>query len=189
MANQNQAKGLDAQRLPPTGARPVPSIVISATGPAGSSIAIGAIKSMDRRISRKMTRRRELDSDVPGIAIEIMPGVVETFELTVGRAMMYTGSMLEAFGIGGIEDLILQNIPFSVVETRYNADGTYQVVTYSGCYFKDNPQKIDVDSDWIIVQDAVIEVTTCTVSGGPQAKGLTPPFSVTNTDQGPVLSK
>jgi len=120
---------------------------------------------MDRRISRQMTRRRELDSPVPGITVEIVPGAVDTFELTLDRAMLNRSHMLEAFGISGVEDLIHQNIPIEVEEHRFLPSGGEQIVTYSGCYFKDNPLSIDIDGDWLIVQSATLEVATATVTG------------------------
>ena len=123
-------------------------------------------------MTRDMTRRRELDSDIPGVTVEIIPGAVTTFELSIERAMLYKSNMLEAFGIGGIEDLTQQNIPFEVVEVRNNLDGTQEIVTYNGCYFKDNPMTIDLDREWIIFQKATIEVASCTVTGAPQAGNI-----------------
>jgi hypothetical protein len=172
--------GLVNGNLAPTGARTVPSITIQATDPNGKNITIGAIKSMERRVDRNMTRRRELDSNPPGVTVEIIPGATTTFELTITRAMMYQSSMLEAFGYTNMEDLISQNIPFQIIEIRNNPDGsTAQTVTYTGCYFKSNPQTVDIDGDWLILQSAVVEVASATVVGGPL--GNNPATSVTVT--------
>lgn len=162
------------KQLSPTQARSVPSISIKATTPEGKLISIGGIKSMERRITRDMTRRRELDSDIPGVTVEIIPGAVTTFELTIERAMMYKSNLLEAFGIGGVEDLVQQSIPFEIHEVRNNLDGTSQTIVYKGCYMKENPMSIDIDREWIIFQRASIEVATAIVTGNTQAKDITP---------------
>lgn len=165
---------LDPKKLAPIRGRPVTSIVIKATTPDGKLVSIGGIKGMERRLSRNMTRRRELDSDPPGVTIEIVPGAVTTFELTITRAMLYKGSLLEGFGINGIEDLISQNIPLEIHEIRNNLDGTIQTVIYKGCYFKDNPQSIDIDGDWIIFQSGILEVATAVVVGSKQQIDVSP---------------
>ena len=165
---------LDPKKLSPHRARPVPSIVLKATTPEGKLISLGAIKSMERRLTRDMTRRRELDSDPPGVTVEIIPGAVTTFELSIERAMLYKANLLEAFGINGIEDLVQQSIPFEVHEVRNNLDGTSQTVIYKGCYFKDNPQSIDLDREWIIFQRGVIEVASAVVTGTKQQADISP---------------
>jgi len=154
---------LDPTKVANTGARTAPSIVIKATNPQGQMISIGGIKRMSRTITRTTSRRRELDSNVPGITVEIIPGPVTAFEIRISRAMLNSSTMLEGFGITGLEDLIYQNIPLTVEEHRFQPNGKEQVVTYTGCYFKDNPIDIDIDGDWQIVQEATLEVATCTV--------------------------
>lgn len=186
------AKNLDRKRLAPHRARSVASITIKARTPEGKEIDIGAVRSMERRMSRNMTRRRELDSDPPGATIEIIPGAVTTFELTIRRAMLYKASMLEEFGIGGIEDLIQQNIPLEIIEERHSPSGQTQIVTYTGCYFKDNPLSIDIEGDWIIVQDATLEVASAKVTGGPQTVDISPDsvggnFQVSEDENGPFI--
>ena len=155
------AQGIDA--------RTAPSIVIKATDPSGKMRTIGAVKKLDRRITRNMTRRRELDSVVPGITVEIIPGAVTTFEITIERAMLNKSNMLEAFGISGVEDLIHQNIPIDIEEHRFtNVSGggvQEQIVTYKGCFFRDNPLSLDIDGDWLMIQSATLEVTTAEVYG------------------------
>ena len=146
-------------------ARTSPSIVIKATDPSGKILSIGAIKKIDRRITRSITRRRELDSNVPGISVELVPGAVTDFSITIDRAMLNKSSMLEAFGIASVEDLIYQNTPIDIEEHRFRPDGSVQIVTYKGCYFKSNPQAVDIDNDWLIVQSAELDVTTANVQG------------------------
>lgn len=154
---------LNPTQLAAIDARTAPSIVIKATDPSGKLRSLGAVKKMDRTISRSMTRRRELDSNVPGITVEIVPGAVTTFDIRLDRAMLNKSSMLEAFGITGVEDLIYQNIPITIEEHRFLPSGKEQIVSYNGCYFKENPLSIDIDGDWQIVQSATLEVATCTV--------------------------
>ena len=156
---------LEPTQLPGVKARTAPSIVIKATDPSGKMKTIGAVKKLDRRISRNMTRRRELDSNVPGITVEIVPGAVTDFSITIDRAMLNKSSMLEAFGIASVEDLIYQNTPIDIEEHRFRPDGSVQIVTYKGCYFKSNPQAVDIDSNWLIVQSAELDVTTANVQG------------------------
>ena len=162
--------GMDYTKLPKDlQARTAPSIVIEATRPDGSYVTIGAVKKLDRRISRNMSRRRELDSVVPGITMEIVPGAVTTFSVTLDRAVLNKSTMLEAFGITGVEDLIYQNIPIEIKEHRvtHMKDGSKkeQIVTYKGCYFKENPMTVDIDTDWLIIQSCELEVATCEVYG------------------------
>ena len=159
---------IDSKKLPRITARPASSILIKATKPTGgAAVTIGAVKGFRRSIDRNTSRRYELDSDVPGRTVEIIPGVVTGFTITLERAMLNAASMLEAFGISGVEDLIYQNIPITIEEHRFSYDGTTekkQIVSYTGCYFKSNPLEISVDGDWLIIQSADLEVATCTVS-------------------------
>lgn len=163
---------IDAAKLPRTKARTAPSILIKATKPTGGSpVTIGAVKSFSRSIDRNTSRRYELDSDVPGITVEIIPGAVTGFSIQIGRAMLNKSTMLESFGILGIEDLIYQNIPITIEEHRYFYDDVTksekkQIVSYLGCYFKSNPLEINLDGDWLIVQNADLEVATCVVNNG-----------------------
>ena len=154
---------LTPRKLPDTGARVAPSIVIKATMPDNTMKAIGAVMGFTRRIDRSMTRRMELDSDTPGICVEVIPGAISGFSITIKRAMMNQKNMMEAFGLIGIEDLIHQNIPIDIEEHRFLPNGKQQIVTYRSCYFKSNPLEIAIDRDWMIIQDAELEVTTAEV--------------------------
>jgi hypothetical protein len=154
---------INPKQLAGSTARTAPSIVIKATNPAGQMISIGAIKKIDRRITRTNTRRRELDSNVPGISVELIPGAVTDFSITIDRAMLNKSNMLEAFGISGVEDLIYQNIPIDIEEHRFNPDGSEQIITYKGCYFNSNPESVDIDGNWLIIQSATLDVTTALV--------------------------
>lgn len=165
---------LDPKRLAPHRARSVASIVLKATAPDGKLIPIGAIKSLERTISRNIIRRRELDSNPPGVTIELIPGATTTIELRISRAMLYKTNLLEGFGIYGVEDLIEQNIPLEIHEVRNNPDGTRQTIVYKGCYFKENPMSVDIDGDWVIFQQASLDAAQITVSGTSQKANITP---------------
>lgn len=162
---------INASKLPRTKARTAPSIIIKATKPEGGTpVTIGAVKGFRRTIARNMTRRYELDTDVPGITTEIIPGAVTDFTITIDRAMLNKSAMLKAFGITAAEDLIHQNVPITIEEHRFWYDevaktSKKQVVSYLGCYFKSNPMEINLDGDWLIIQSADLEVQTCVVSG------------------------
>ncbi len=150
-------------RLPNTEARPAPSIVIKATKPDGTIVSIGAVAGFTRRIDRNTTRRYELDSDTPGITVEVIPGAVTGFSISIRRAMLNSKNMMEAFGLVSVEDLIHQNIPIDIEEHRFLPNGKEQIVTYRGCYFKSNPLEVAIDRDWLIMQEAELEVSTAEV--------------------------
>lgn len=163
-------------KLANTEARLSPSIGIYMYK-SGTEKRIGAVKSMSRTVNRGAVRRLELDAAIPGRTVEIIPGALTTLDITIKRAMLYSGDMMEAFGFPSVTDLMEQNIPIDIREYRYArptyaADGTptfgeSQVVTYTGCYFTSNPQSIDVDGDWQIIQEATLMCSTAITSGGP----------------------
>ena len=152
--------------LPRTKARVASSISIYATV-NGEKFRIGAVKELSRTISRNTSRRLELDSDVPGRTVEIIPGSISGFNITIKRAMLYSGSMLEAFGFDKVEDLIFQNFPIEIEETRHSPNGNTQIVTYTGCYFTSNPVDYNIEGDWQVIQSATLEVTTANVTNPP----------------------
>ena len=90
---------IQSSKLPRTKARTAPSILIKGTKPNGETVTIGAVKSFRRTIDRNTTRRFELDSDIPGITTEIIPGAVTGFSITLGRTLLNKSTMLEAFGV------------------------------------------------------------------------------------------
>lgn len=160
--------GLNNSKLADTDARTSPSISIYVMpGGTGSQyLRIGAIKSIQKTITRDVTRRFELDADTPGKTVELIPGKVGQISLTITRAMLYTSSVTEAFGQfdsagSGVEDLVDQNIPFDIEERRHipgNAGGVHQIVTYKNCYFTSTPMKVDIEGDWQVIQDAEVMV-------------------------------
>lgn len=172
---------LTPSKLANTGARTAPSIGIYLYNSAGD-IRIGAVKSMSRTVNRGGTRRFELDAAIPGRTVEIIPGKVDTLDLSIKRAMLYSSDLMEAFGFASVTDLVEQNLPIEVREYRYakptrDAAGNIvmqnpmQVVRYIGCYFTSNPQTVDVDGDWQIVQEATLMVSNVVTSGGVDGKG------------------
>jgi len=157
---------LDTTKLASTKARAATSIVISAQSPIDDKwYTIGAIDAVTRRIDRTNARRRELDSDTPGETIELMPGP-STITITLRRAVLYKSSLIEALGFDTVEDLIQQNKPVNIRETRNSpsgANGT-QVIEYQGCYFTSNPFNYDITRDWIIMQDVDLDVAKIRVT-------------------------
>jgi len=99
----------------------------------------------------------------PAGKLDIALGMLSLKPLTRLFDMPKFRLMPSDFGIAGVEDLIHQNIPIDIEEHRFRPDGKEQIVTYTGCYFKDNPLSIDIDGDWLIVQSATLEVATATV--------------------------
>ena len=171
------AEPLNTEKLAGTLARTAPSVGIYLFNSKGD-IRIGAVKSMSRSVNRGGVRRFELDAPIPGRTVEIIPGKIETLDLTIKRAMLYSSDMMEAFGYPSVTDLVEQNVPIEVREYRYakpvrdiNGNiirkGATQVVRYVGCYFTSNPQTVDVDGDWQIVQEATLMVSNVITSGGP----------------------
>ncbi len=167
---------LQINNLPNTLARLSPSIVIRATGKNGQTNSIGAVVEMSRTVTRSVSRRFELDSEVPGRAVEIIPGAVTNVSLTIKTAMLYTGSLLETLGFYNAEDLALQNVPIDIREVRFerpnpaagpNGSPKTQVVEYIGCYFTNNPLSVRIDGDWQILQDFSLEVSKIITKDGP----------------------
>jgi hypothetical protein len=162
---------LDNTKLAGTIARTAPSIGIYLFTATGEK-RIGAV-------NRGGVRRFELDAAIPGRTVEIIPGKIETLDLTIKRAMLYSGDMMEAFGFTSVTDLVEQNIPIEVREYRYakptfvngvmteTNTGTTQCVKYLGCYFMSNPQTVDVDGDWQIIQEATLMVSNVVCTDGP----------------------
>lgn len=165
---------LNASKLAGTLARTSPSIGIYLFTASGDK-RIGAVKSMSRTVNRGGVRRFELDAPIPGRTVEIIPGKIETLDLTIKRAMLYSGDLMEAFGLSSVTDLVEQNVPIEVREYRYgkpvNGVSQTQVVRYIGCYFTSNPQTVDIDGDWQIVQEATLMVSNVITSGGPTNPG------------------
>ena len=162
------ADSIRAASLPRTRAVTAPSILIKAGPVGGAIVTIGAVKKFGRSITRNNTRRFELDSDVPGLTAELIPNAVTGFTLSISRAMLQRSTMMKAFGFSGIEDLTYQNIPITLEEHRYRYDETdktehKQIVEYTGCYFNSNPQEVSIDGDWLLVQDATLDVASCVV--------------------------
>ena len=136
-----------------------PNIVIKATDKNGKVQSIGAIQSYSKSMSRSNTRRMELDSDVPGMTAEIIPGAISDFTITIKRALMNKNTMLEAFGYTGVNDLILQNIPVEIEEHRYKPDGSSeQLYVLHGCYFKSCNLEVDISRDWTLIETASLDV-------------------------------
>ena len=160
---------LQNSKLASTKARAATSMVISAQHPTELTwVSIGAIDAITRRADRTNARRRELDSDVPGQVVEIMPGP-STVTITLRRAVLYASTLVEVLGFDSVEDLINQNVPLNIRETRQspsdNAGTT--VVEYQGCFFSSNPFNYDITRDWIIMQDVDMDVAKIVVTKTP----------------------
>lgn len=179
------ADPLKPSKLAGTMARTAPSIGIYLYGP-NSDIRIGAVKSMSRTVNRGGVRRFELDAAIPGRTVEIIPGKIDALDITIRRAMLYSSDMMEAFGYPSVTDLVEQNVPIEVREYRYakpirdvngnitangDTDNPIQIVRYIGCYFTSNPQNVDIDGDWQIVQEATLMVSNVITSGGKDGLG------------------
>ena len=167
--------------VPATIATTAPSIQLYVTFPGNSRKLIGAIMSFDKTTSRNMTRRVSLTSEIPGQTVEIIPGALNSLSLTIKRAMLNRASIMEELGYADIEDLIIANTPLTIEEVRYIrvakgqpdpiAGGTApgdkyynKVITYNSCYLKSAPMSVNVDGDWIVMQDCEIEVANVVVT-------------------------
>ena len=172
---------LDNTKLANTIARSAASMTIAVTNKEGGTpVTIGAVESVSRRIDRTSNvRRRELDSNVPGQCVEIIPGP-STITLTLKRAVLYNNTMMEALGLGSIEDLIENNIPIQLIETRNNPGATpsAQVITYHGAIPTNNPFDYDLTRDWTVMQDVTFDVAYITITN-PQS----PSTDATTTGQ------
>lgn len=153
--------------LPDTEALTAPSIQLYVQpNTFGARQLIGAVMGYTRSFTRNTLRRLELDSSIPGQAIEIIPLAVSNFTITIKRAALNTESMMEALGFDKVEDLMLTATPILIEEVRSRFDRVknkkYQrILRYNGCILKSNPINVDLYGDWMIVQECELDVATC----------------------------
>ena len=145
----------------------VTQISDSLTALDGPRIPIGALQGYSRNQNRAVFRRTELDSVVPGQAIEIIPLATTSFTIIAKRVLLNTSTMLEALGYSKIEDLMLANTPLLIEEVAYRKlpDGTHKtkITRFHGCVIKSNPVEVDITGEWMIVQECEFEVAYCEV--------------------------
>lgn len=143
-----------------TEARTAPSIGIWLYKSASKRTRIGAIQEYAVSQNRNNTRRMELDSDPPGRTIEMVPGPVTDFTLTIKRAMLNTVAMFEAFGVTTTEDLVGQTDPLEIEEVRAipGSSTATQTVNYKSCFAKSIGLSVDIKNEWVLVQDMVLDV-------------------------------
>jgi hypothetical protein len=148
---------LDPAKLPKTKARVATSLVLAIKRTDGKIVKIGAVQRFERALSRDVTRRREFDSDPPGVTVELIPNPTRTLTLTIARAVLYKNTLLDEFGFNGIEDLIEANIPITIYEHRFDPDGNVETVEYVDCYFTAYPIAYDLTRDLLMIQTATLE--------------------------------
>jgi len=162
----------DTSKLPKTKSRVSTSLRITAINPQGQEITIGAVQKLSRTISRSTTRRREFDSDIPGVTVELIPNPPGTISISIDRAVLYKSDMLAAFGFSNVVDLIEQNIPITIREYQLAPTGLAQtadnnvqtkIIEYRDCYFTANPITYDLTRDLVMIQTATLDVTTVVV--------------------------
>ncbi len=161
--------GINSTKLAKTNARVPASIVIQIRKGSGSAVKIGAVTGMTVRMSRRLTRRFELDTDIPGSSVEIVPGTLQDLSLSIKRAMLYNAAgggdfieYLKENGIYSAYDILAQKFPFEIVEKRYNPSDTsdsgenFKEITYYGCMVESMPYDYEITGDWLIIQDVSI---------------------------------
>jgi len=126
---------------------------------------LGEIKSFSRDQTREVYRRYSIGkySHEP---FQVVPLKVTT-NLTIVRAILYKNDMLKTvFGFWG-ESLLMQQMPFVIVENKNSPTGDIletAVIFYNDCWFTSNPIEYDIDAEdqWII-QDREISCGSITV--------------------------
>lgn len=156
--------GIKSANLAKTNARVPASIVIQIKYGDKGAETIGAVTGMSVRMSRRLTRRFELDTDIPGSSVEIIPGALQDLSLSLKRVILYNsidkgGDVLEYLknkGIYSYYDILSQKYPFEIIEKRYNpsdSGDSYSEITYTGCMVESMPYDYEISGEWIIVQD------------------------------------
>lgn len=158
---------INPKNLAQTNARVPASIVIQIkTGDEGA-VTIGAATGMSVNMSRRLTRRFELDTDIPGRSVEIIPGALQDLSLRIKRAMLYNNlsidggdfvEYLKKRGIYTAYDILAQKYPFDVIEKRYNPTNpgesdSYNEVVYKSCFVESVPYDYEITGEWLIIQD------------------------------------
>ena len=162
---------LDTSKLPSTKARVSSSLSIMVKNPTnGQWMRIGAVQKLSRGVSKRTQRRREFDSDIPGVTVELIPNPTDTITLTIERAILYKANMLEAFGFDKVEDLVENNIPVTIREyakvptgipaTNAGLAGVKdKIYEYQDCYFTSNPIEYNLTRDILMIQTCTLDVT------------------------------
>ena len=126
---------------------------------------LGQVKDFSRDQTRGFYKRYSLGRYAHEPR-QVVPLKIDT-KLTIVRAILYQNDLLKTvFGFWG-ESLIMQQLPFVLIEQKNSPDGDITksaVLFYNDCWFTSNPIEYDVDSDdqWII-QDREIQVGSITV--------------------------
>jgi hypothetical protein len=144
---------------------------------------IGAVTGYTRSMTRNTIRRTELDSEVPGRAFEIIPLAITNFSLTLKTVMLsrqllsdvlgFNNQKLLGFNVGNgsVEDLSLMNRPLLLEEHRYSRywesnKWVYKkrAIRYNGCILKSYPISMDINGEWMVMQDCEFDVAYSEVS-------------------------
>ena len=122
---------------------------------------VGRIQSFAPKQSREVTKVFELNRFSTGKAVDQVPGVVATDELTVEGFELWTKQFEVALGASDrpIEHMADQYAPFDIQEVWYQPDGSVKTRTYYGCFMRDaNPDPLQGDGTKIYKKTANIAV-------------------------------
>jgi hypothetical protein len=147
------------------------SIVSASSGSANS--IIGRIQSWQPdSYTREGVHLYELSDFFWGRPVEYVPGKATGFTIAVTRAELWQGEMERAFAgaTALFDDLIDQNFSFSIKEFWIRGANTYNIWTYTGCWFTSkNYDAITSDGDGITRIAATIAYVSKSHTGSEDA--------------------
>lgn len=129
-------------------------------------VQVFAISSFRESQDRTTSSRWEVDSDVPGRALEVFQQPLDR-TLTIKRAVLYDSDFIQATGYTnelvartGVPDgsiLSQLNKPFILIKKDTSPNGPSVMTLYRGCVFSSLSKTYDLNSSNIaVIEDAVI---------------------------------
>ncbi len=115
-------------------------------------VTVGAIiKWTPAAYTRAMALPTELNYETSGHPIDVVPGNLGGFKITVNRYDLWKSKMEEVFFDASIEEALgMQDNPFVVYQYLLKPDGTKELVVYRKCWFSSIGRDYDTAGDRII---------------------------------------
>jgi len=143
------------------------------SGNTDANKIIGRIQSWQPdSYTREGVHIYELSDKFWGRPIEYVPGKATGYTIAVTRAELWKGEMERAFAGATrlFDDLIDQNFSFSIKEFWIRGDASYNIWTYTGCWFTSkNYDAITSDGDGVTRISATIAYVSKAHSGSEAA--------------------
>jgi len=143
------------------------------SGNTDANKIIGRIQSWQPdSYTREGVHIYELSDKFWGRPIEYVPGKATGYTIAVTRAELWNAEMERAFAGADelFDDLIDQNFSFSIKEFWIRGDASYNIWTYTGCWFTSkNYDAITSDGDGVTRISATIAYVSKAHSGSEAA--------------------